>query len=254
MIRLERHQPQRGPAGGLRLLARDRSGLLTMEQRFDTVQRTHQARLTYRYHDGALPQDAVPVLRFCAAVAAGQEMAITDQAGNVITTSSGSFGPASWPEGYIRCAEMLAEIQQLTGTPFPLPDAFTAEDQRDMHYARAILRGEDVHAQWSGMIAPLAAPAVDNLLAQIDQHGERFMFAAAVPETLQVAGGQLPLGSVLHIMHSTRIANLDEVRAWRLAGTDGSIDVRLEPGGNRDMTVRAAPADPPVPRDQPLAS
>ena len=225
-----------------------------MEQRFNTVRRTHRAHLTYRYHDSALPQDAVPVLRFCAAVAAGQEMAITDQAGNIITTSSGAFGPASWPEGYIRCAEMLAEIQQLTGTPFPFPAVFTAEDQRDMHYARAILHGEDVHAQWSGMIAPLGGPAVDNLLAQIDQHGERFMFAPAEPETLTVAGGQLPLGSVLHILHSTQIANLDEVRAWRKGGIVGSIKVQLEPGGNRDMTVRPAPANPAAPHDQPLAS
>jgi hypothetical protein len=123
-----------------------------------------------------------------------------------------------------------------------------------MHYARAILRGEDVHAQWSGLIAPLAGSAVDNLLAQIDQHGERFMFAIAVPETLTVASGQMPLGSVLHIMRSTRIANLDEVQAWRLAAVSGSIDVQLEPGGNRDMTVRAAPANPPAPHDKALAS
>ena len=64
-----------------------------------------------------------------------------------------------------------------------------------------------------------------------------------------MAGGQLPIGLVLHIMHSTRIANLDEVRAWRLAGTDGSIDVRFEPASNKDMTVRAAPADEPAGRE-----
>jgi len=79
------------------------------------------------------------------------------------------------------------------------------------------------------------------------------MFAAAGPETLSVAGGQLPLGSVLHIMHSTRIANLDDVRARRLAA-EGSIDVRLEPAGNRDMTVRAAPGHQLAAPDQPLAS
>lgn len=55
-------------------------------------------------------------------------------------------------------------------------------------------------------------------------------------------------------MHSTRIANLDEVRAWRLAGTDGSIDVRFEPASNRDMTARAAAGGEPVAREQPRAS
>jgi len=119
VIRMSVTSRSSGPVGGLLLSSRDPSGLLTMEQRFDTVQRTHQACLTYRYHAGALPQDAVPVLRFCGAVAAGQEMALTDSAGNIITTSSGSFGPASRSEGYIRCVEMLAEIQQLTGTAFP---------------------------------------------------------------------------------------------------------------------------------------
>jgi hypothetical protein len=69
-----------------------------------------------------------------------------------------------------------------------------------------------------------------------------------------VAGGQLQLGPVLHIMHSTRIANLGEVRAWRLAGTDGSIDVRFEPASNRDMTARAAAGGEPVAREQPRAS
>jgi hypothetical protein len=122
-----------------------------------------------------------------------------------------------------------------------------------MTYARAILRGDDVQAQWSGMIAPLSAPAVDGMLAQMEQHGDRFSLAAATPEILQVAGGQLPLGLVMHIMHSTRIANLDEVRAWRVSGADGSIDVRFDPASNRDMTVRAAPGEPAA-GEQTLAS
>lgn len=243
-----------GPAGGLRISARDRSGLLTLDQRVDTVQRTYQAHLAYRYHAKAMPRDAVPVLRFCAAVAAGQEMAITDPAGNILATSSGSFGPATWPERYIRAAETLAEVQNLTGTAFPLPLAFTPEDQRDLDYARAILRGEDVRARWSGMIAPLAAPAVDTLLVQIEQHGHPCSLAAVTPETLQVGGGQLPLGLVLHIMHSTRIANLPEVRGWRTTGAGGSFDVRFEPANNADMTVRAAPAGQPTEPEQPLAS
>jgi hypothetical protein len=243
-----------GPAGGVRVLSRDRSGLLTLDQRFDLVHRTHRAHLAYHYHTGALPQDAVPVLRFCAELAAGQEMAITDPAGNILATSTGPFGPDTWPEVYIRCAETLAEVQQLTGTAFPLPLAFTPEDQRDMDYAHAILRGEDVRAQWSGMIAPLAPPAVDSMLTQIEQDGYPFSLAAVTPEILQVAGGQLPLGAVLRIMHSTRIANLDEVRAWRLSGAvGGRIDVRFEPTSNRDMTVRAAPAEG-IAHEQPQAS
>ncbi len=93
MIHLDVTERSAGPAGGLRLLARDRSGLLTLEQRFDIVQRTYHAHLAYRYHADVLPRDAVPVLRFCADVAAGQEMAVTDPAGNILATSSGGCRP-----------------------------------------------------------------------------------------------------------------------------------------------------------------
>jgi hypothetical protein len=180
-------------------------------------------------------------------------MAITDPAGNILVTSSGSFGPATWPERYICSAETLAEVQQLAGTAFPLPLAFTPQNQQDMDYARAILRGDDVQAQWSGMIMPLSAPAVDSMLAQIEQHGHPFSLAAATPEILHVAGGQLPLGLVVRIMHCAQVANLDEVRAWRLSGTDGSIDVWFDPASNRDMTVWAAPGEPTA-HEQPQAS
>lgn len=229
--------------GGLRLLARDQSGLLTMELRFDFGGRTCQASLAYRYYSGVLPRDAVPVLRFCAELADGAEMAVTDPAGNVIAVISGSFGPAE-PEAYIRCVELLAEVQQLCGAAFPLPEEFSTEDQQDLLYARAILRGEPVQAEWTSLTVPLAAPAVDNLLSQIERHGDEFVFAIAVPQTVVAAGGQLPIGSVLQFIQSARVTNLAEVRAWRLSDPDGSINVQLGPGEGRSMTVRAAPSGP----------
>lgn len=229
--------------GGLRLLARDRSGLLTMEVRFNFSQRKCQVDMTYRYRGGVLPRDAVPVLRFCAEIAGGEEMAVTDPTGNVITVISGSFGPAE-PDAYIRCAELLAEVQQLCGVTFQLPDEFSTEDQRDLLYARAILLGEPIQAEWTSMTVPLAAAAVDNLLSQIEQHGDQFVFAIAVPQTVVAAGGQLPIGTILQFIQSARVTNLAEVRAWRLSNPDGTTNVQLEPGETRGMTVRAAPLAP----------
>jgi len=55
------------------------------------------------------------VLRFCVALANGEQMAFADPSGNAFGTVSGSFEPADWPEAYIRCAERLAEVQQLAG-------------------------------------------------------------------------------------------------------------------------------------------
>ena len=244
MVRLDVTERSAGD-GGLRLLARDQSGLLTLELRFDFSQQNSQVDLTYRYRSGVLPQDAVPALRFCAEFYAAEEMAVTDPTGNVITVISGSFGLAE-PEAYIRCAELLAEVQQLCGTTFALPDEFSAEDQRDLLYARAILLGEPVQAEWTSLSVPLAAPPVDNLLSQVEQHGDQFAFAIAVPQTVVVAGGQLPIGTVLQYIPSARITNLAEVRAWRLRKPDGTIKVQLQPGEIKGMTVRAAPLVPSV--------
>lgn len=83
-----------------------------------------------------MPQDALPDLRFCAALAGG-EQAFTTPGGDVFGTAHGAFEPADWPMAYTQCAEKLAEIQQLAGAYFPLPLEFRPEDQADMEYARA---------------------------------------------------------------------------------------------------------------------
>jgi hypothetical protein len=168
-------------------------------------------------------------------------MAFTDPGGIVFGTASGSFDPADWPRTYVQCAEKLAEIQELAGASFPLPLEFRPEDQRDMEYARMLLRGEKVQATWSGMTAPLPADTAGNLLAQIDAQGELFAFVAEYQETLVVAGGHLPLGVVRRWMPAVRMRNLDDVRAWYHTGARGTVEVRLVPGDDKRMTICQVP-------------
>jgi len=248
-VRLRVGERSRGQAGGFRLVSRDSSGLLTLDLRVDAAQKTLRANLNYHYVPKVLPQDAVPVLHFCAALAGGEKMAFADPSGAVFGTASGSFDPGDWPQVYIQCAEKLAEIQELVGTYFPLPLEFRPEDQRDMEYARMLLRGEEVQATWDGMAAQSRADTVGNLLAQIDAQGELFAFVAVQEETLVVAGGQLPLGFVQRWMPVARMSNLDEVRAWYQLGARGTVEIRLVPGDDKRMTIRQAPgfAPPPVP-------
>jgi hypothetical protein len=246
-VRLCVGERSRGPAGGFRLISRDSSGLLTLDLRVDTARHSYQAHLTYQYLPDVLPQDAVPVLRFCAALANGEQMAFADLSGNGFGTAAGSFEPTDWPEAYIRCAERLAEVQQLAGAYFPLPLAFRAEDQRDMEYARMLLLGEVVQAKWSGMAAHPHVETVRNILEQIDIHGQPFVFATVIEETLEVSGGRLPLGWVQRSVSAARMSNLDDVKAWYEAGAHGTIKVRLEPAGNNNMTVRHMPGGPPSP-------
>ena len=240
-VRLRVRERSRGQADGFRLASRDSSGLLTLDLRVDTAQRTLQASLSYRYLPGVLPRDAVPVLRFCAALAGGEQMAIADPGGAAFGTASGSFDPADWPQVYIQCAEKLAEIQELAGATFPLPIEFRPEDQRDMEYARMLLAGEEVQATWSGMTQQLPADTVSNLLRQVDEQGELFAFIAMHHETLIVAGGHLPLGVVRRWMPAVRMSNLDDVQAWRRTGAKGTVEVRLVPGEDKRMTIRQVP-------------
>jgi hypothetical protein len=227
--------------GGLRLLTRDHSGFLTLELRFDFTQQACHATLACRHQEGVLPKDAIPVLRFCAELAAGEEMAVTDPAGNIIVAGSGFFGTGPWPEAYIQCAELMAEVQALSGTAFPLPAAFSPQDQDDLAYARAILRGEVIHGEWTDFTASLPAAAVDGMLKQAGPQGSQFMLAFAATQTITVAGGQVPLGGVLQIAPAARIINLDEVRAWRQGSADGTTAVQLGPGDTRELTMQAAP-------------
>jgi hypothetical protein len=209
--------------------------------RFDFTQQACHASLAYRHRDGVLPKDAVPVLRFCAEIDAGEEMAVTDPAGNIIVAGSGFFGTGPWPEAYIQCAELMAEVQALSGTAFPLPAAFSPQDQNDLTYARAILRGEIIHGEWTDFTASLSAAAVDGVLKQAGPQGGQFALAFAAPQTITVAGGQVPLGGVLQVAPAARIINLDEVRAWRQGSADGTTAVQLGPGDTREMTMQAAP-------------
>ena len=240
-VRLRVGARSRGQAGGFRLVSRDSSGLLTLDLRVDTARKTSQANLSYHYLPDVLPRDAVPVLRFCAALAGGEQMAFTDPNGAVFGTASGAFGPTDWPDVYIQCAEKLTEIQELAGVYFALPLEFRPEDHRDMEYARMVLRGEEVQATWSGMATQPRAETVGNLLAQIDANGELFAFVAVQEETLVVAGGQLPLGLVQRWMPAAWVSNLDKVRAWYQAGAKGTVKVRLVPGDDKRMTIRHVP-------------
>ncbi len=203
--------------------------------------RTLHASLSYRYLPSVLPQDAVPVLRFCAALADGGQMAIADPGGTVFGTASGSLDPADWPRAYIECAEKLARVQELAGASFALPLEFRPEDQRDMEYARMLLCGETVHATWSGMTSALPADTASNLLRQIDAQGDLFAFVALHQETLVVAGGHVPLGVVQRWMPVVRMSNLDDVRAWHRTGANGTVQVRLVPGDDKRMTIRQIP-------------
>jgi hypothetical protein len=244
VLRLNVTSRSMGPAGGLRIEAQDGTGLLRLDFRVNPAKDEYHAGLKYVFRPDVLPRDAVPVLRFGQALGAGERMAFTDLRGNVLGVGSGAFGPTDWPADYIRCAEALAEVQQLAGAFFPLPPDFTAEDQYNTDYARTLLHGEDAHITWSGATARLDAAAVKSLLEGINETGEVFTFFSRIQETVQIGEGQLPVGWVMQIAHSTRITNLEDVRAWYEAGAEGRIDVRLDPANNTEMTVRLAPEEP----------
>jgi hypothetical protein len=70
--------------------------------------------------------------------------------------------------------------------------------------------------------------------------GEAFTFFNRSQETLEFAGGRLPLGRVTEIAHSAKIVNLGKLKAWYDDGGDGLIEIRLAPASNNHMTVRLA--------------
>jgi hypothetical protein len=234
----------KGPAGGFRLQAQDRAGLLTLDMRLNPATSTYDAQLSYQFNDQVLPKDAVPVLALCNALAAGEQMAIATLDGQILALGSGPFSHLNWPDGdgYLRCARQLAAIQERAGVFFPLPIAFESEDQYWMDYADKLLRGEDVQITWPGSAGQCNRDQVRFFLEETAKIGEAFTFFNRSQEILEFAGGKLPLGWVTEIAHSTKIANLGELKTWYDGGGDGQIEMRLAPANNNQMTVRLADA------------
>jgi hypothetical protein len=230
----------KGPAGGFRLQAQDRAGLLTLDMRISPATSTYDAHLGYQFNDQVLPKDAVPVLALCNALAAGEQMAIATLDGQILALGSGPFNHLNWPDGdgYLRCARQLAEIQEHAGAFFPLPLAFEPEDQHWMDYADKLLRGEDVQVTWPGSTAGCNRDQVRFFLEETAKIGEAFTFFNRSQETLEFAGGKMPLGWVTEIAHSAKLDNLGELKSWYENGGDGRIEMRLAPANNNQMTVR----------------
>lgn len=230
----------KGPAGGFRLHAQDRAGLLTLDMRINPAASTYNAHLSYQFNDQVLPKDAVPVLALCNALAGGEQMAIATLDGQILALGSGPFSHLNWPDGdgYLRCARQLAEIQERAGAFFPLPIAFEPEDQYWMDYASKLLRGEDVQISWPGSTAHCDRDQVRFFLEETAEIGEAFTFFNRSQETLEFACGKVSLGWVTEIAHSAKLDNLGELRTWYDSGGDGRIEVRLAPANNDQMTVR----------------
>jgi hypothetical protein len=229
-----------GPAGGFRLQAQDKCGLLALDMRLNPAASTYDAQLRYQYNNQVLPKDAVPVLALCNALAAGEKMAIATLDGHVLALGSGPFNQLNWPDGdgYLRCARQLAEIQELAGAFFPLPIAFAPEDQYWMDYASKLLRGEHVQITWPGSTAQCDREQVRFFLEETAKVGEAFTFFNRSQETLEFAGGRIRLSWVTEIAHSAKLDNLAELKSWYHSHADGRIEMRLVPANNNQMTVR----------------
>lgn len=240
VLTMEVPHRSKGPAGGFRLQARDRAGLLTLDMRINPSASAYSAQLSYHYNDQVLPKDAVPVLALCNALAAGERMAIATLDGHTLALGSGPFNQLNWPdgEGYLRCARQLADIQELAGAFFPLPIAFEPEDQRWMDYASKLLHGEDVQVTWPGSTAQCNRDEVCFFLEETAKVVEAFTFFNRSQETLEFAGGSIPLGWVTEIAHSAKLDNLAELKAWYDSDADGRIEIGLVPANNNQMTVR----------------
>ena len=221
-VRLRISERSRGQAGGFRLASKDNSGLLALDLRVDTAQKTLHASLSYRYLPDVLPQDAVPVLRFCAALASGEQMAIADPGGTVFGTASGSFDPADWPRHissarrswpksrnwpapHSRCR--WSSALKISGT-WSTPGCCSAEKP-----FRQLERDD-------GRLCRPIRPATS--CGRSTRRGICSPSWSLHQETLVVAGGHLPLGVVRRWMPAVRMSNLDDVRAWSPdRGTEG---------------------------------
>ena len=102
---------------------------------------------------------------------------------------SGNVADLGCSAEYLAAVELLADVQDQAGVPFPLPNEFTREEVLELERAKRLLAGEEIRGTWtqsSGQLKRKHAQLLTNDLAQI---GDAFILFNRRPMWLESESG-----------------------------------------------------------------
>ncbi|MDE0006293.1 MAG: hypothetical protein OXQ29_26690 [Rhodospirillaceae bacterium] len=200
----------------------DSTGWLQTRLRVDVAARELKAQL-WLDPKPAIPAALVPLIRWLEACRPPNCLAICWPGGS--ETPSEIQSPLLIDQSLGRLVEALAFLQEHSGIYWEMPLSLTAEEEREIVEAAALLKGETVDLTWKSLKLSLdwCGPKLEDLV-----DGRPRPFLLEYGALLELEGVTIPMGRIRTYIESARLADPEGVRH---ALESGSVArVQLVPG------------------------
>lgn len=226
---------------GFTITAWDRTRTFRLTQRIDGLTARGEGSFEFAIPPDAYPGLILPVLRFLHRMRIPNKLVI--EVNGELTSGHSPLGDDEIvPTAYLELIEALDRIQAATTSYFAIPEDFTQEEAGDIMQADRLLRGEAVPFTWTTINATITAQAGIDVLLE-EQPGTHSWRTVHPDYTLKVADHDLHLGQFNMVIDGATVANLEELRAAPVLGTDEERTVTLVPAeGRNEGQIRLGPA------------
>lgn len=229
---------------GVTLHGRDITGTVSTRLRLDLEKQRVSLGLTYEAMPAMLPGAALPVLRFRASAVCPNTISFS--VGGTTSSAPVPLPPdPALPEAYIQLVEGLERLQQAACEPFPVPEEWSIEDQRQVRRGVRLLDGERV-AIGGGTVRFIMEDPRPLLRAFTDSPTSAMAFASGDPYVIHVAGHELSLGSCTFYVQR---ATLDPTSMEPDTSGVHHIAIVPDPGHGIEVALGAlaqSPGQPPA--------
>ncbi|MFJ2651868.1 hypothetical protein ACIO1C_34735 [Streptomyces sp. NPDC087420] len=204
-------------ADGGTLHGHDMSGLMRVGVRFGRSDLSGRLTFSFEPPETALPTAVVPVLRLLAESRPGRFMVLVfaGGTGQMRAPVTAGMTPRGWEAGEARfwanAYDDLARLQSRTGQFFPVPNAFTQQDVREVKEIHALLDGEETVLRGESVsVGVISAEGLDSLAGI---RGGMFRLTAGYESMIFTLGDhQIELGPCTETYTVDKILNMGEAR------------------------------------------
>ena len=219
----------------------DASGALTVTAGLDSE--AGQTFINFRFDaTGVLPASALPASDMLRKI--GMAAAVTVQFDNLGVTIGSVQVPADSAHQLESMGDLcrgLAQLQEVTGRYFPVPESLSDRDIADVRDANRLLAGEIVEDNWTRFVVSGAPDRVPDLLEAIQRPGQ---LDAMSTMYLHLGGHEIPLGAICQSYIDATVEDpARTAAAAAAAGPGDTVDVAIVPAARPGRTTRRVLAD-----------
>ena len=239
---LETVEVTAGTHGG-RVQMRDKTGAFTASATFDVHNMRFGLTWAYTPPDVYTPLDLLPAVKFLAALATGDHLAVNFNGDTIGPESVEPFGEAAEEAvGFAHVLEHLVGVQVRAGMFFDVTNDLTPDERDSIIVASRLMRGEQVEGTWEAVtltILPEGNTAVKGALDGLTVIPD---IQIGADMSISIQGTVVPIGWVVRVFESAM------VQAWEEANDDdhpGMTKLYLIPADTDKVTqfLEARPAD-----------